>query len=105
MESRKKRALLARIEGQLAMITRDEGSSRLRWQRVKWALNTLQVLPRDANESSYSAQLQRHLMMLAGEHKENAARSLLVHRLTLARADCVIWQLYLRHGTARVPGC
>lgn len=83
------------------MIPHDCSSSILRWQRVKWALNALQVFSRDANERACFARLQRHLKMFGSECKENSARSLLVHRLTLARADCVIWQLYLRHGTAR----
>ncbi|HEX7029624.1 MAG TPA: hypothetical protein VF254_03440 [Gammaproteobacteria bacterium] len=102
MEKRKKRALLARIEGQLAAIERDAAARAARWQRVQWAVEALRALPRDETEKRFLAQLRRHLV--AGRQQGyGVASHLPLHQRMLARMDCVAWQHYLRRGIIRFP--
>lgn len=103
MESRRKRALLARVEGQLAAMERDiRNSLLLRWKRVHSAVMSLGKLPRDETEARYLAQLQRHIAVLHAALRAQSQASLITHRFTLARADCVIWQIHLRHQSRPV---
>lgn len=98
MSVRRKRALLAGIEGQLAAMNGDASTQR-RWQRISRSLNVLRALPCDAFETARLAQLQRQIaamLKMAGRH----GAWLIAQRRTLARADCIIWQMYLRRHDA-----
>lgn len=99
MEAKKKRALLARIEGQLAAMDRDGGDNQRRWRRIGWALGALAELPLDAPEAEYLARLRHHVDRVQNEAALPAMPDLLRHRRTLIRTDCILWQLLLRRRT------
>lgn len=99
MDSRRKRALLGRIDGQLAAMERAAGSP-LRWQRIQRAVQALRKLPGDERERRYLRHLQQHLSASIRGLAGHAIPALLLHHRTLARADCVAWQLYLRRRSA-----
>lgn len=94
MSVRRKRALLAQLDGQLAAMKEDEFRQR-RWRRIGCIVDALRQLPRDAFEAARLAELQRQIAAILKASGERCAWFRL-QRLTLARADCVIWQMYLR---------
>lgn len=101
MEKRKKRALLARIDSHLAATESAHGSELPKYrQRVQWAFDALAELPLDDVEAAYRERMQFHLLaffdMAAGESAWREQG----HRNMLARADCVLWQMYLRRRAA-----
>lgn len=98
MEARKKRALLARIEGQLAAMDHsDEGQVAVRRQRIDWALNALAEMPLAPIESEYLSRLQHHVERMQHDAESGLPQDLISHRRTLIRTDCMLWQLQLRH--------
>lgn len=94
MPGRRKRALLAGIEGQLAAM-KDDGVMGRRWRRIRHAVGRLQNLPRDDFETARLMDLQRQITAALKTPVECGAW-LREQRLTLARADCIIWQMHLR---------
>lgn len=104
MSVRRKRALLAGIEGQLAAMKNDVFGQR-RWPRIRHAIDALRDLPRDEFETARLAELQRQIMAVL-KASEDCRGWLREQRLTLARADCIIWQMHLRRHSLAViaPG-
>lgn len=93
-----RRSLLARIEGQLARLVRASGSpglpqvAALHWQRIEWACRALRPLLATPEEQARFQRLLAELKVLNGLAGDNGE---FLHRATLLRADCVIWQLSL----------
>lgn len=100
MEIRRKRALLAAIDSQLAALDRTTDHVPLRWRRIGEAMRRLRALPRDAIEDHRLVQLRLHITASAPLPGGRADPWLLAQRRTLARADCVLWQMHLRRRRA-----
>lgn len=96
MEARKKRALLARIEGQLAAMDRESSTDERRWRRIAWALGALGEMSMDVTEAEYLSRLRHHVDRIRGEAEAPAMPGVIRHRRTLIRSDCILWQLQLR---------
>lgn len=104
MTARRKRALLASIEGQLEAVNGDESTAR-RWRRIGGWMDALASMPCDDFETARLARLQRHVAAMLEISRGRRSAWLSLQRRTLARADCIIWQMYLRRcGAASVPG-
>lgn len=97
MPTIRQRSMLARIEGQLARLAKLSSGDRpaMYWQRIEWAGNALQPLLAGPEEQ---ARLQKLLQELRSLRSIAIGSSQFLHRSTLLRADCVIWQLSLVHG-------
>ncbi|MBW3566817.1 MAG: hypothetical protein KY410_02475 [Proteobacteria bacterium] len=99
MEAKRKRSLLAGIDGQAARLAQAGATSAQRgWQRIAWALAALKNQPMDGREIGYCRRLERRVMALRDATGSDQPQTLLVHRLTLTRSDCVLWQIYLRRA-------
>lgn len=97
MDRKRKRSLLARIEGQVFALARpDQAVMTRRLQRIEWALKALRGLPHDDTELAFCRKLERRLAALRDAAVEGQPEKLLQHRLTLARTDCLLWQMRLR---------
>lgn len=106
MISIRQRSLLARIEGQLASLARLTSLARsagtsggqqpeaaaLHWQRIEWAGRALHPLLAAQDERARFKRLFAELKALRGVAIGSSG---FLHRATLLRADCVIWQLSL----------
>ena len=101
MDRRRKRSLLARIEGQVFALARPDRVATTRaLQRIDWALKALRNLPLDDVESELCRQLERRVAALRDAATEGQPEKLFAHRSTLARTDCLLWQLRLRRTNA-----
>lgn len=99
MSTRKKRSLLARVECQLAAMERSGGNPVDRWPCIQRAVSQLASLPLDAEESRRLASLQQQLATLRADFgKQALLAKLQSFRRTLARTDCLLWQVHLRHA-------
>jgi len=97
MERKKKRSLLATMEGRFAGMERaDEASFARRWQQVTWIFKLLRGMPLDSFENALHIQLERRILAMRDSAMGVPPGSLFGHRLTLARSDCVLWQMHLR---------
>lgn len=99
MEAGKKRALLARMEGQLAAIDRSPSECDRRWQRINWALDALAGLPLDAREQALLTGLRHHVDAMLHDIEHGIPADVARHRRTIIRTDCVLWQMRLRRQT------
>ncbi len=98
MRSIRQRSLLARIEGQLASLAcvagkpGDQQPAVRHWQRIEWAGKALRPLLAAPDELARFKRLFAELKALQGMAIGSCG---FLHRATLLRADCVIWQLSL----------
>lgn len=101
MERKRKRSLLARIEGQIFSLAQpDRVATERALQRIEWAIKALRGLPQDEVETALCRQLERRLVALRDAAVEGQPEKLFAHRRTLARTDCLLWQLRLRRMNA-----
>lgn len=100
MPTIRQRSMLARIEGQLARLARlkMEDGPAVHWQRIEWAGKALQPLLAAPEERARFRKLFEELRSL---RSVAVGSSQFLHRSTLLRADCVIWQLSLVQGGKR----
>lgn len=107
MERKRKRSLLARIEGQVfALGKRDRAAAGRALKRIEWAIKALRGLPQDDVEAALCRQLERRLAALRDAAVDGQPEKLFAHRRTLARTDCMLWQMRLRrmNGDGMVAG-
>lgn len=101
MERKRKRSLLAHIEGQVCTLAQQDRTTIARaLKRIEWATNALRGLPQDDVEAALCRQLERRLAALRDAAVEGQPERLFVHRRTLARTDCLLWQMRLRRASA-----
>lgn len=99
MYRKQKSSLLARIEGQVFALRQADAVSRARClQRVTWAFEALRNLPLDSSETRMCEQMERRIAALRDGAIEGQPEKLFIHRQTLARSDCLLWQLRLRNN-------
>lgn len=101
MDRKRKRSLLARIEGQIFALAQPDRAAAMRaLKRIEWAINVLRGLPQDEIEGALCRQLERRIAALRDAAVEGQPEKLFAHRRTLARTDCLLWQLRIRRMNA-----
>lgn len=88
MDARRKRRLLAALEGQLYRWSRGGGGVQYR-RRVGELVARLQSIPSEPLDGPFPRRLASRLSQLAHSRSESNAQ---VELLMLARIDCVLWQ-------------
>ena len=94
MNERRKSRLLARIEGQLAFIDLRPQARARHERRVDEAVTRLRGLLGDRKERRRLEHLET---LLSYSRDDGQPADTCVHWRLLARVDCLVWQMHLRH--------